>query len=650
MKLWIFLGSCFALCLFGCASGPKPALPSARPDILLLEKEIGAGLAERKIRPLFDQYHSYTSGRLDASAGTNTWRDKTGNCRLKWFDSMMRNQLRAPREAEQFGRQLHEAAQDESRGLRTAIMLAAEKVDLTPGTFVEDLSRDPASRVRVALENARRFSAAAFAPLTESERQDLAANLYPLSTKQIEGNGHSFRKRTDGRRLCDLMENMNRNAWCDAALALEPLADPDLLRRFATNFSPQQTNLTGVEGAIHQAIESPSGLIVVGGPGANTYDLAALTNVVMVIDPGGDDVYREGAVSRERPVLVIADLQGNDRYTGSQPGIQGGAVCGVSMLVDFAGNDAYEAQDVAQGACLAGVGILIDHAGDDSYRGLRRVQGSALGGIGILIDRVGKDRYHGAMYAQGVGGALGFGLLDDLDGDDHYYAGGKWKDGYDDSPGYDGWSQGVGTGSRGVANGGIGVLLDGGGDDLYECDYFSHGGGYWFAIGIARDFGGNDQRLGATRLAHDGSERVEQRFLRWGVGWQAHYGLGFLFDDAGDDTYGGNIVGLGFSWDVGLAGIFDLGGNDRYLLGEGGQGHQAGFGILFDKGGDDSYGGRGYGNAPSAITYHPLPDCGGNFAFSINLGGQDMYGGQALSNVVLECGSPGGFLIDRDVP
>ena len=44
----------------------------------------------------------------------------------------------------------------------------------------------------------------------------------------------------------------------------------------------------------------------------------------------------------------------------------------------------------------------------------------------------------------------------------------------------------------------IEVLLDGGGDDTYEFDYISHGGGYWFAAGFARDFGGNDQRLGAT--------------------------------------------------------------------------------------------------------------------------------------------------------
>jgi len=82
-----------------------------------------------------------------------------------------------------------------------------------------------------------------------------------------------------------------------------------------------------------------------------------------VIDLGGDDVYHEGTVSPQRPVLVIIDLAGNDRYEGTQPGIQGGAMLGVSMLVDVAGDDVYDAKDIAQGSAVGGVGILIDFGG-----------------------------------------------------------------------------------------------------------------------------------------------------------------------------------------------------------------------------------------------------------------------------------------------
>ena len=73
----------------------------------------------------------------------------------------------------------------------------------------------------------------------------------------------------------------------------------------------------------------------------------------------------------------------------------------------------------------------------------------------------------------------------------------------------------------------------------------------------------------------------------------------------------------------------------------------AALGFLFDAAGDDLYGGQNYGGAPAGISYHPLPECGGNFAFSVNWGGSDTYGKEILSDVVLEKGSPGGFLIDR---
>jgi len=183
--------------------------------------------------------------------------------------------------------------------------------------------------------------------------------------------------------------------------------------------------------------------------------------------------------------------------------------------LDFAGDDVYRAKDLAQGSSVAGVGILIDYAGNDAYVAVRRAQGQAVGGVGLLIDRAGDDRYHAAMWAQGFGGPLGFGMLDDIDGKDFYYGGGLYLNSYLDdeapTPGYEGWCQGVGGGFRAVSSGGIGVILDGGGDDVYEYDYLSHGGGYWCGTGFARDFGGNDNRVGATRKAYNGGNRTQRR-------------------------------------------------------------------------------------------------------------------------------------------
>jgi len=239
----------------------------------------------------------------------------------------------------------------------------------------------------------------------------------------------------------------------------------------------------------------------VGGTGDNVYDTDALPDVAVVIDLGGNDTYREGTVSAQRPVMIILDLGGNVRISVRNP---------VSKVVRLwrvaarrlAGDDKYEAQDVAQEHALPAWVFLIDHAGNDTYRGLRRKSRLGHGWNRVLIDRAGDDSYHSSLYAQDLAGRS-VRCPRRSQRRDHYYAGGKWPDPYDDTPGYDGWSQGVGVGPRGIANGGIGMLLDGGGDDIYEGDYFSTGGGYCLRWESPR-FWWERPALGATRLAYDG--------------------------------------------------------------------------------------------------------------------------------------------------
>jgi len=200
-----------------------------------------------------------------------------------------------------------------------------------------------------------------------------------------------------------------------------------------------------------------------------------------------------------------------------------------------------------------------------------------------------------------------------------------------------------------VADGGIGVILDGAGDDVYEFDYLSHGGGYWCGLGFARDFGGNDQRL-ICRTAYSGGPRNQPSFQRFGCGWGCHYSLGFCFDDAGNDVYEGSIMGTGMAWDCSMGVLCDFAGNDQYKATGGltqGTGAQMGFGILFEYDGDDVYEGYGQGYASPSMSYHDLPSCGGNFGFVVDYGGNDKYGCGAQNNSFIQRGSTGGFLIDR---
>ncbi len=632
-------------------STPSVGEPLAAGIIQLLQQEITAGLKQRGIDSQFRRLQEYAGRRLDATSGRNTGSELTGNCRLRWLDHMLRNPIEAPAEAEKFTRDLQKAVINEQGGLGELLGIARVRMDLpdrAAPTLPEIDSPEAAlDLLRQCLIDAQTHYAAALRPLSKAEIRELATGLYPVFTENSRV-GHTIPDRPRGRRLCDLMERMDRGALYAAAEDLVLLADPRVLDQLAAIPDRQGPPVTvpGVTGPIAKVIPTPAGAIVVGGRGDNTYQLDQMPGVAAVVDLGGNDTYYEGTVSLRRPVLVIIDLDGDDKYLGKKPGIQGGAVMGISMLIDRAGNDTYQAVDVAQGSALCGVGILVDYGGNDTFVGLRRVQGTALGGVGILVNRDGHDRYRAAMWSQGLGHPLGFGLLADLDGDDHYYTGGLYPDSYPETPGYEGWGQGVGAGIRQVANGGIGVILDGGGDDVYEYDYLSHGGGYWLGLGFARDFAGNDRRIGGTKTAYNGGPRGEPDFVRFGCGWGCHYALGFLFDDAGDDLYTGTIMSVGFAWDLAVGYLIDFGGNDVYV-GNQGNAAQAGLGVLFDYDGDDDYRGNRQGYAAPSMTYHSLPEAGGNFSFLIDYGGNDKYGSGARNNSYLQRGSPGGFLIDR---
>lgn len=652
------------------APGGKEGSPKAPPDktqsvtcgdplapakMSMLEREIIAGLRARGVDGDFVRLGGYFASTLRNSAGAYSGSELTGNCRLSWYDLMLRNPLKAPAEAEQITRQWHQAVLSGAKGLPPLLAAIRRKLDLPNRPAAQTPEVDSPKKALEAVEEAivaaKEAQAASLAKLNPSEVQELSVGLYPVFTSQ-NNVGHTLNDRGTGRRLCDLLERTDRDAMYQAAEAVLPLINKDFLAQLAKLPEEGNVPVPGVVGRVLRKIDTSAGAIIVGGRGRNGYDFEKMPDVACVIDLGGDDEYREGVASINHPVMVILDLAGSDVYRGSRPGIQGSAILGASLLVDCQGNDVYQGQDVCQGSCIGGVGMLVDFGGDDRYFGYRRAQATALAGLGMVLDYEGDDEYHAAMWGQGLGHPLGFALLDDAQGDDRYYCGGQWRDSYPETPGYEGWGQGVGAGIRQVANGGVGVFLDGEGDDVYEFDYIAHGGGYWCGVGMARDFGGNDQRIGATTKAYSGGARSETEFQRFGCGFGCHYALGFCFDDSGKDSYRGSIMNQGFGWDCAVGALCDFGGDDKYEAnGNGtsahGQGAQDSFGVLLDWDGNDQYIGYGQGYANPGINYHTQPGCGGNFSFMVDYGGDDQYGCGAENNSYVQRGSAGGFLIDR---
>jgi len=361
-----------------------------------------------------------------------------------------------------------------------------------------------------------------------------------------------------------------------AARMLATLADTDWVRTFADRAVQNSKHVTfhipGVDGDVLMTWNTPQGRCVIGGPGPNRYH----GDFAFILDIGGDDVY-DLPPCKPGKFRFVADLAGNDIYNGS---IASGVGC-VDVLVDCSGNDVYRGDRWTQGAGCLGVGILADFAGDDIYTSHWCSQGAAMLGIGLLYDHAGSDHYIADVYSQGFGYTKGFGMLLERSGNDSYRAGWKYPDdrwpkrahlamsqgfGYGMRP----WSTGIGT------DGGIGLLSDKYGDDVYDAGIFSQGGSYWYSLGILHDWQGAD-RYSAGQYSQ---------------GSGIHLSFGALLDDSGDDSYDAYAwleQGNAHDWSSGC--LEDYDGNDTYRSSGASQGcgFFVSFGYLLDSHGDDRY-------------------------------------------------------------
>ncbi len=507
------------------------------------------------------------------------------------------------------------------------------------------------------LDRARRLREEALGRLGPEEQQflfDHAAafvdHFYPHVGELSDDQRIQVRR--DRRFVRLVEEGVDMTKLVAAAKVLVWLADAEWLGRLQGAFARKTVSIdapagdapAGVTGDLLLARETPSGLIVIGGPGPNGYELGE--GVALVIDVGGDDVYR-GAIGAAFDVLggnrVVIDLSGEDTYHAAPLGLATGRL-GVGLLVERSGNDVYYLGQGSGGTGFAGVGILLDRSGDDRYVGAKMTQGAAIGGLGLLVDESGRDRYTSFGYALGFGGPLGVGAVVEVEGDDDFHCGGAYPSSYnaadapDSRPGdplfqYDGFCMGVGSGKRVLARdpdqrayglaGGWGLLIDLQGQDRYRSANFSQGAGYFFGAGVKVDMGGDDEH-GAARYGH-------------GAG--AHFGVGLFIDGQGNDRYSssGPVYNAATAWDRSVTLCIDAGvgddlydfsgsngagradhhswsvfveeaGRDRYLVPEGmGAASDNSLSAFFDLHGMDTYGpasnsdARGWGNGRTQV-------------------------------------------------
>ncbi len=339
-------------------------------------------------------------------------------------------------------------------------------------------------------------------------------------------------------------------------------------------------------------LASGNGSILLYGPGDDEAVIPADTK--LSIDLGGDDGWTgsmgAGWENGTR-IGVHLDLGGNDRYRAEAPASLACGMGGIGIVVDEAGDDTYFGVASNLGCGWFGTGLLLDLAGNDSYRSQGPWgQGAGHMGVGALVDLAGDDDYECTEQSQGLGGTLGTGLLIDLLGNDTYVA----RDDGNISELYLGqsvaMSQGCGYGRRADIGdghslaGGVGILVDGAGDDRYHAQVWAQGCGYWWGLGILEDRGGDDAYQNG----------------KYSAGAAAHFALGVCIDLAGNDMHNATNVGAknqfqGHARDGSIGVFVDGDGDDGYDVNNNcaGSADLNSIALFWDRRGEDRY------------TFHP---------------------------------------------
>ncbi|HLE98056.1 MAG TPA: hypothetical protein VI997_11855 [Candidatus Thermoplasmatota archaeon] len=304
--------------------------------------------------------------------------------------------------------------------------------------------------------------------------------------------------------------------------------------------------------------------------------------------------------------FVLVDTGGDDTYSGA---IAGG-LPGAAVAIDLgAGADRYTATTMALGFGIAGVGVLYDDGGPDRYEIVSFGQGASAAGVGVLYDAgVADDVYE----SPGVNGTIatkaatlgGVGVLVDEGGNDAYH-----QDGLD--------------GFVYAASGGVGVMLERGGDDTYvsnDIDIWLVADAGLPLIPVVAEYLGKftgpvqiSAEVGATAILveEDGDDvYVCGAHVRQGCQGAGGAGaLGMLLEARGEDEYRmgasfseelvpglvifpmGQGAGYGPSAPGGVGVLADLYGSDAYTAEKWAQGFgTVGAGVLLDRGaGLDAY-------------------------------------------------------------
>ncbi len=350
--------------------------------------------------------------------------------------------------------------------------------------------------------------------------------------------------------------------------------------------------------------ETPIGPLTLGDDGPNRH----VVGRGIFIDTGGDDEYLFSGESGPGDVTLLIDLRGRDRYISDDSLPQGPGHLGIFLSHDMQGDDTYLGRNFAWGSALFGYSHLHDVAGNDQYIARLGAQGFGFFGLGMLEDEAGNDLYSAGLFSQGASSSGGMGFLRDGSGQDQYIARPAFLDDLRYRDRNLSMSQGFSTGFRPHHSGGVAVLWDRQGNDVYVSDIYGQGAAYWYSLGVLLDEAGNDR----------------YQAFQYAQGAGVHMAVGIAWDETGDDHRFSKGVSQGCGHDLGLGVLYDGEGDDSYVATDMsmGAGSANGIGILFDGTGKDAYLGL---NPTMTLGHADWRRDKGSFGFFFDGEGDDHY-------------------------
>lgn len=336
----------------------------------------------------------------------------------------------------------------------------------------------------------------------------------------------------------------------------------------------------------------------------------------LCIDLGGRNRFTGRYGSGQLSTSVLIDF-GNDTLADLPDGSGGSGLLGIGIACWMGLKPDLSGRSFCFGSGLAGVGVaMVDQAARIESRAFG--QGFGMAGIGLMIGSKGSDNFKIGYFGQGGGIMSGFGWLVNPAGNDRYRAGGLVADGATGGS-FLARSQGF----SGVLAGGIGLLTDSKGDDLYDSGTETQGCATTQGIGSIFDGDGRDSYVadrkaqacsvleGAASLIDLSGDDVYAVRLGECHGFALERSTAFFLDRQGDDLITSREGQPGSAQEGSVAIFLDSEGSNRIngITGTGTTSNgRSGIGLFLIAGSDQKIADGPAGNSiefrkPSSLSY-----------------------------------------------